>query len=452
MSDARDLNKDGKVSLMEKVKDKLHLGHKDDAYDTTTTSTHHSTTSSTAHHSTSALPATSHTGYSQTSALPVTGAMPVTGMAAVPVAAVPMAAAPMAALPATTTGAGYGLDSRDLNRDGHVSMTEKLASGATGVHNTGSTAYTSGAGYDSRDLNGDGHISTSEKLRTGAMGTHTSTGTGFDSRDLNRDGHISTGERLAAGSSHLAGANLSEEEMRLRLHEEQLAISKREVGAGEVDIHKRVHEQHVQQTVPVRREEVIVERRPLSGVAEPGARIAPQDETMRVALFREEIVTEKRIVPTEEVIVRKKEVVDQQTVGATLRSEHVETVQTGTHSSSVVGGINESNIHGSTMGMNNTGAYNSKDLNNDGHVSLAEKAKSATTGAYNPAAGYDPKDINGDGRVTMGEKAKNATTGAYNPASGVHDSRDKNYDGHISMGEKLSSGASNMAAPKAARG
>jgi uncharacterized protein (TIGR02271 family) len=418
MSDARDLNKDGKVSLMEKVKDKLHLGHKDDAYDTTTTSTHHSTTSSTAHHSalpatthtSSALPAsthTSHTGYS--SALPATGAMPVTGMAAVPM--VPVTG--VAALPATTTGAGYGLDSRDLNRDGHVSMTEKLASGATGIHNTGSSAYTSGAGYDSRDLNRDGHVSASEKLKTGAIGTHTSTSTGFDSRDLNRDGHISTGERLAAGSSHL-----SDEEMRLRLHEEQLAISKREVGAGEVDIHKRVHEQHVQQTVPVRREEVIVERRPLSGVAEPGARIAAQDETMRVALFREEIVTEKRIVPTEEVIVRKQEVVDQQTVGATLRSEHVETVQTGTHSSSVVGGINESNIHGSTMGMNNTGAYNSKDLNNDGRVSMGEKVKSATTGAYNPAAGSDSQDLNGDGRVTMGEKLKNNTTGAFNTSAG----------------------------------
>jgi uncharacterized protein (TIGR02271 family) len=306
---------------------------------------------------------------------------------------------------AYTSGAGY--DSRDLNGDGHISTSEKLRTGAMGTHTSTST------GLDSRDLNGDGHISTSEKLRTGAMGTHTSTSTGFDSRDLNRDGHISTGERLAAGSSHLAGANLSEEEMRWRLHEEQLAISKREVGAGEVDIHKRVHEQHVQQTVPVRREEVIVERRPLSGVAEPGARIAAQDETMRVALFREEIVTEKRIVPTEEVIVRKKEVVDQQTVGATLRSEHVETVQTGTHSSSVLG-----------VG----GVQDSRDLNRDGHVSTSEKLRSDVTGAHaTSGAGYDSRDLNGNGKVSLGEKIKAAP--------------DTNGDGHVSAGEKLKSAA-----------
>jgi len=333
--------------------------------------------------------------------------MPVAGVAAVPV---------VAAMPVTT---GAGFDNRDLNRDGHVSMTEKLASGHNG------SAYTSGAGFDSRDLNRDGHISTSEKLKTSATGAHTS-GAGFDSRDLDRDGHISTGERLAG--SRLAGE--SDDQMRLRLHEEQLAISKREVGAGEVDIHKRVHEQHVQQTVPVRREEVIVERRPLSGIADPDARIAPQDETMRVALFREEIVTEKRIVPTEEVIVRKKEVVDQQTVGATLRSEHVEAIQTGTHSSSTMAG----------------GMYDARDTNRDGHVSMGEKLKSGTTSS----GAYDARDTNVDGHVSMGEKMKGAAVGTS--STGAYDARDTNRDGHVSMGQKLKGSASSTVAPKAARG
>jgi uncharacterized protein (TIGR02271 family) len=299
---------------MEKVKDKLHLGghHKDTSSDFASSS-HHSTTTASSH----------HTGLNSGHT---------TGMAAVPVVGV-------AAMPLAT-------DSRDLNRDGHVSTSEKLrsAGGTTGA---------------------------------------------YDSRDLNRDGHISTGEKLASGT----GFHESEA-TRMKLHEEQLAVSKRQVGAGEVGIHKRVEEEHVQQSIPVRREEVTVERRPLSGVAEPGARIAAQDEYVRVPLHKEEIVTEKRIVPTEEVIVRKKEITENQMVGDTLRSEYVETEK----------------LHGSAT------------------------------------AGFDARDTNRDGHVSMGEKLKSgSTTGAY-------DARDTNRDGHLSMGEKLKGDAAGFTGAKAARG
>jgi len=145
-------------------------------------------------------------------------------------------------------------------------------------------------------------------------------------------------------------------------HMAPLALRTRKC-ACEVGIHKRVHEENVQHTVPVRREEVIVERRPLSGVADPNARIAPQDETMRVALHREEVVTEKRVVPTEEVIVRKKQVTEHQNVGATLRSEHLETVQTGVHTGAHTSGLS---------------GHDSRDTNYDGHVSVGEKLKSAS--------------------------------------------------------------------------
>jgi len=115
MSDARDLNRDGHVSLTEKVKDKLHLGHKGGDH----TSTTYTTTS--------------------------------------------------------TSGA------RDLNHDGHISTAERLA---TGSHNN-ATAF-----GDPRDLNRDGHISTSEKLATSSTAMPLAGAAG--ARDLNRDGHIST--------------------------------------------------------------------------------------------------------------------------------------------------------------------------------------------------------------------------------------------------------------------
>jgi len=269
MADHRDTNHDGKVSMMEKVKDKLHLGgHSSTTHNTHTTAGHTNTTG----------------------AVPIIGQVPV-----------------VAAMPVAGTAAMH--DSRDLNHDGHISTSERLAAGST---HTGATHAGS--------------------MHTGA--TH-------------------------AGSIH-TGATHQSEEARLRLHEEQLAISKREVGAGEVGIHKRVHEENVQQTIPVRREEVIVERRPLSGMPDHNATISAQDETMRVPLHREEIVAEKRVVPTEEVIVRKKQVTEHQNVGATLRSEHLETVQTGAHT---------------TAGMAHE---NRADLNHDGHVSLGEKLKNAT--------------------------------------------------------------------------
>jgi uncharacterized protein (TIGR02271 family) len=236
-----------------------------------------------------------------------------------------------------------------------------------------------------------------------------------DSRDLNRDGHISTAEKLAAGT-HMTGAHMTEE-ARLRLHEEQLAISKREVGAGEVDIHKRVQQETVSQTIPVRREEVTVERRALHGAAEPGARIAAQDEVVRVPLFREEVITEKRIVPTEEVIVRKTEVMDQQTVGATLRSEYVETTQTGV----------STNIAGA--------AFDARDTNRDGHVSMGEKLMGGN--AYNNTGAFDARDTNRDGHVSMAEKLKGGS------AAGFSDNRDLNRDGHVSMGEKLKTADAN---------
>jgi uncharacterized protein (TIGR02271 family) len=320
MSDARDTNHDGKVSLVEKVKGILP-GHKN----------------GTAAHTTSTIQTSFPPG--TTSFPPGTTFLPADSVNvpanAVPIIGyVPAAVAPAAVAPTYTT--------------------------------TTSAIPLTGAAHDSRDLNRDGYVSTTEKMQTSGI---RSTGA-YDSRDLNRDGIVSATEQLAA--THIGGHQT--EEARLRLHEEQLAISKREVGAGEVDIHKRIHEQHVSQTVDVLREEVVVERRPLSGVTDPNYRISSQDETMRVPLYREEIITEKRVVPTEEVIVRKTEVVDNQVVGATLRSEHVETVQTNTHSSSMLGNTASSNFVGSSTF---TGAHDPRDTNKDGKVSLGEKVKGA---------------------------------------------------------------------------
>jgi uncharacterized protein (TIGR02271 family) len=125
-----------------------------------------------------------------------------------------------------------------------------------------------------------------------------------------------------------------DKEMRLTLSEEQLNVGKRQVEAGEVGIHKTVETQHVHENVQVRHEEVEVERRPISDPLAAGAgRIIETEDEIRIPLHAEEVVVEKRVVPTEELVVRKREVVENEGIDTTLRREtaEVDRETTGTH-------------------------------------------------------------------------------------------------------------------------
>jgi uncharacterized protein (TIGR02271 family) len=117
----------------------------------------------------------------------------------------------------------------------------------------------------------------------------------------------------------------NDREMRLTLNEEQLSVGKRQVEAGEVGVHKTVETQHVHENVQVRHEEVDVERRPITDPMAAGAgRITETEDEIRIPLHAEEVVVEKRVVPTEELVVRKREVVETEGVDAELRRERAE--------------------------------------------------------------------------------------------------------------------------------
>ena len=111
-------------------------------------------------------------------------------------------------------------------------------------------------------------------------------------------------------------------EARLTLSEEQLAVGKRQVQAGEAAVRKTVETEHVRKTVPVEREEVIVERRPLSPNASADVQIG--EDEIRVPLSREEVVAEKRAVPVEEVVLKKRTVTEEQEIEADLRRERID--------------------------------------------------------------------------------------------------------------------------------
>ena len=137
-------------------------------------------------------------------------------------------------------------------------------------------------------------------------------------------------DRTALIRERMQAQGITEEEAtRLVLSEEELAVGKRAVNAGEVEITKRVETQRVSEPVTLRHDEVEVERRPISdGYSAAGATIGESEE-IRIPLQAEEAVVEKRVVPTEEVVVRTREVAETEMVEADLRKEHADVHREG---------------------------------------------------------------------------------------------------------------------------
>jgi uncharacterized protein (TIGR02271 family) len=108
--------------------------------------------------------------------------------------------------------------------------------------------------------------------------------------------------------------------------EEELRVGKSSRESGRARLRKYVVTEQVQQTVPVQREEVRLEREPITdaNVADAQAGPAISEEEHEVVLHEEEVVTEKRAVPKERVRMDKQTVTDEQTVSEQVRKEQIE--------------------------------------------------------------------------------------------------------------------------------
>jgi uncharacterized protein (TIGR02271 family) len=112
--------------------------------------------------------------------------------------------------------------------------------------------------------------------------------------------------------------------------EEELRVGTASRERGRVRLRKYVVTEEVQQTVPVRREEVRVEREPITDANIDRATDGPaiSDEEHEVVLHEEEVVTEKRAVPKERIRLEKDTVTDEQQVSDEVRKERID-VDTG---------------------------------------------------------------------------------------------------------------------------
>jgi uncharacterized protein (TIGR02271 family) len=104
----------------------------------------------------------------------------------------------------------------------------------------------------------------------------------------------------------------------IQLQAEHLRADK-EVDTGEVDIRKEVRTEQRQLTVPVEHEEVVIERRPLTGRASGHMKT----EQIRIPVKEERVKVSKEPVVTEEVTVGKRKVRESRTVSGTVRKEEL---------------------------------------------------------------------------------------------------------------------------------
>jgi len=128
------------------------------------------------------------------------------------------------------------------------------------------------------------------------------------------------------------GFNDVRDESVMELRDEQLKVEKRSVQTGEVHLRKEVFEETKTIEVPVIREELVIETRPLNGAARPGSLSASDigdRQEIRVPLSEEQITIQKEVVPREEIRLSKERIVENRTVSETLKHEEAHLEEDG---------------------------------------------------------------------------------------------------------------------------
>jgi uncharacterized protein (TIGR02271 family) len=150
---------------------------------------------------------------------------------------------------------------------------------------------------------------------------------------IDADGHLSDaeGQRLyehysLPGQRGRTTPNATGDQSMVR-SEEQLRVGTERTETGRVRLHKYVVTEEQQVTVPVRHEEVRVEREPVRG--DERARIGEDDQ--EVVLHAERPVVRTEAVPVEKVRLSTETVTEQRTVRGKVRKERVEVDDTTEH-------------------------------------------------------------------------------------------------------------------------
>jgi uncharacterized protein (TIGR02271 family) len=110
--------------------------------------------------------------------------------------------------------------------------------------------------------------------------------------------------------------------------EEELEVDTKQVPRGQAGVRKRVVTEQQHRTVPVEREELRVHREPIragEGDGDGDAEMSAEEQT--IELREEQPVVDKRVVPKERIRIGKEVVRDHEQVSEPVRKEQVEVKQ-----------------------------------------------------------------------------------------------------------------------------
>jgi uncharacterized protein (TIGR02271 family) len=182
---------------------------------------------------------------------------------------------------------------------------------------------------DAPKIDTDGHLSPQEEqelYRYYGMGTGM-TDTGMVDTGMTDTGMVDTG-MADVNARGTVGHDTSgpETDNAMTRSEERLNVGTRSEEVGRARLRKYVVTENVTETVPVSREEVRVEREPITDANIGNAMAGPaiSEEEHEVTLHAETPVVDKEAVPVERVRLDKETVTEQATVSEGLRKEEIE--------------------------------------------------------------------------------------------------------------------------------
>jgi uncharacterized protein (TIGR02271 family) len=120
-----------------------------------------------------------------------------------------------------------------------------------------------------------------------------------------------------------------QEQQRIHLLSEVLKVHKERVQRGQVRLRKDVVTENQTVEVPVSREELVIERVPVTDREAASGTVGEGEKEIRVPLSEERVRVEKKPVVNEEVRVGKRQVENTQRVSETLRREELRSEEEG---------------------------------------------------------------------------------------------------------------------------
>ena len=185
--------------------------------------------------------------------------------------------------------------------------------------------YTKDLIKDAPNVDPDGEITPEEEDRLYQHYSLSGGTNGYQTGTADRDVDTTTSSTTGRG---VVGNDVSgpETDEAMTRSEERMRVGKESVQTGRARLRKYIVTENVTQTVPVSREEVRIEREPITDANRGEARSGPNlsEEEHEVTLHEERAVVAKETVPVERIRLDKETVTEEQQVSETVGKEQIE--------------------------------------------------------------------------------------------------------------------------------